>query len=156
MSLSDKVIIMNAGHVEQIGSPLEVYLTPATEFVADFIGIANILPCRVLENTGSSVTVDVLGVPCTKAVTGSALQVGEEVKIVARPESLGLGREGDIPCKVVSSIFMGESQDYVVAVGDREIKVKVYNPMIHETYHEGEEIFLNLQKDSLHLIPKKA
>ena len=156
MSLSDKVIIMNAGHVEQIGSPLEVYLTPATEFVADFIGIANILPCRVLENTGSSVTVDVLGVPCTKAVTGSALQAGEEVKIVARPESLGLGREGDIPCKVVSSIFMGESQDYVVAVGDREIKVKVYNPMIHETYHEGEEIFLNLQKDSLHLIPKKA
>ena len=156
MSLSDKVIIMNAGHVEQIGSPLEVYLTPATDFVADFIGIANILPCRVLENTGSSVTVDVLGVPCTKAVTGSALQAGEEVKIVARPESLGLGREGDIPCKVVSSIFMGESQDYVVAVGDREIKVKVYNPMIHETYHEGEEIFLNLQKDSLHLIPKKA
>ena len=155
MSLSDRVIIMNSGHVEQIGTPLEVYTTPASEFVADFIGIANILPCKVTENTGRNVTIDVLGVPCTKKAEGSRLQPGGEVKIVARPESLSLGRTGDIPCKVVSSIFMGESQDYVVNACGKDLKVKVYNPLIHETYHEGEDIFLSLQKDSLHMIPKK-
>ena len=50
---------------------------------------------------------------------------------------------------------MGESQDYVVNACGKDLKVKVYNPLIHETYHEGEDIFLSLQKDSLHMIPKK-
>ena len=126
-------------------------LVPKDDFFVTFLD----MPFKVTENTGRNVTIDVLGVPCTKKAEGSRLQPGGEVKIVARPESLSLGRTGDIPCKVVSSIFMGESQDYVVNACGKDLKVKVYNPLIHETYHEGEDIFLSLQKDSLHMIPKK-
>ena len=47
MALSDKVIIMNGGKIEQVGSPTEIYQYPASHFVADFIGSANFVPARV-------------------------------------------------------------------------------------------------------------
>lgn len=155
MSLSDKVIIMNAGKVEQIGTPREIYLHPASEFVADFIGVANILPAHVEVNDGGSVTLSLLGARFSKQVR-SQLAAGEDVKVVARPESLRLARQGALPCTVVSSIFMGESQDYVVQAGEAEIKVKVYNPGESETFREGEKISLILDENSLHVIPRQS
>src|SRR5207245_6952690 len=58
MTLADRVVIMNAGRIDQIGSPHEVYHAPKTQFVAGFIGspTMNMLPCRLVEN-GSGLTI---------------------------------------------------------------------------------------------------
>ena len=156
MSLSDKVIIMNAGNVEQIGSPQEIYTAPASEFVADFIGVANILPATVVANDGEEITVELLGIRCTKKASNPDLKAGDKIKVVARPEALSLADTGDIPCTVLSSIFMGESQDFEVEAAGETVKVKEYNPGLRPMFKEGEQVFLKVDPGSLHLIPKKA
>ena len=152
MSLSDKIIVMNKGHVEQIGSPIEIYAKPATAFVADFIGMANILPGKITACANGQTTIDMLGITCTKK-TEQELTPGTECKVITRPEGLHLARTGDVPCKVVSSVFMGESQDYVVKAGEQSIMVKVYNPVTKEIFQADEDVFLNIDKESMHVIP---
>jgi iron(III) transport system ATP-binding protein len=151
MSLSDRIIIMKAGHIEQIGTPHEVYAQPATPFVADFIGMANITPGKITAADANGVTVEYLGITSQKKNITN-LHAGDECKVVTRPEGLKLGRTGMVPCKVVSSVFMGESQDYVVDAGGNKIQVKEYNPMNKEVFAAGADAFLTIDVDSMHLI----
>jgi iron(III) transport system ATP-binding protein len=151
MSLSDRIIIMKAGHIEQIGTPHEVYAQPATPFVADFIGMANITPGKITAADANGVTVEYLGITSQKKNITN-LHAGDECKVVTRPEGLKLGRTGMVPCKVVSSVFMGESQDYVVDAGGNKIQVKEYNPINKEVFAAGADAFLTIDVDSMHLI----
>ena len=151
MSLSDLVIIMRAGNIEQIGSPKDIYAKPANEFVADFIGVANIVPARVIATFDGKTTAEVLGKQYT-ASTEAKFEGGEACKVILRPEALKLAEQGEIPVDVVSSIFMGESQDYLVKAGDINIQVKEYNPYYKKIFEPGEKAFLNIDPLSIHLI----
>src|SRR5699024_2662324 len=61
MTMSDKVIVMNEGRIEQIGSPEEIYTTPVNAFVASFIGAANLLECELIKQTEKYLNLKVLG-----------------------------------------------------------------------------------------------
>ncbi len=65
MTLSDQVVVMNQGRIEQAGPPAEVYRRPHTRFVADFIGRANFVPATVRDRRNGSLTVDALGASLT-------------------------------------------------------------------------------------------
>lgn len=151
MSLSDKVIIMHDGNIEQIGTPKEIYAKPATAFVADFIGVANIVPAKVVASINGNTTIELFGkqhvVPSDFTFEG-----GEECKVVLRPEALQLATTGDYPVEVESSVFMGESQDYVVKIGDTTLQVKEYNPYHKHTFNPGDAAFLKIDPKSMHLI----
>jgi multiple sugar transport system ATP-binding protein len=101
MTLADRVVVMNAGRIEQIGSPHEVYHTPQTRFVAGFIGspAMNMLPCRLVEN-GSGLTVrlsDWLSFPVPLSrVARYRPRVGSELIFGLRPEHIIEGR-GEVP-----------------------------------------------------------
>jgi iron(III) transport system ATP-binding protein len=72
MSLSDRIIVMKAGQVEQMGTPHEIYAQPATPFVADFIGMANITPGKVTAAiNGDQLAVEFLGITATKRTTAN-------------------------------------------------------------------------------------
>src|SRR5947209_20175484 len=101
MTLADRVVIMNGGRIDQIGTPHEVYHKPRTQFVAGFIGspTMNFLPCRLVEN-GAGLTVRlsdwlVLPVPASREARYRP-RVGHEVIFGLRPEHIREGR-GDIP-----------------------------------------------------------
>lgn len=153
MSLSDRVIIMHAGNIEQIGTPQEIYMKPASEFVADFIGIANIVPTTVLESKVGEVKVKLFDHDFTTNCD-KELPIGEGCKAVLRPEAIEIGATGEIEGKVISSIFMGESQDYVVEVQKHNLQVKAYNPTTKQVFGVGERVFLTLDKDALHVLQK--
>jgi multiple sugar transport system ATP-binding protein len=93
MTLADRVVVMNAGRIDQIGTPYEVYHTPKTQFVAGFIGspTMNLLPCRLVEN-GSGLTVrlsDWLSFPVPQARESRYRPfVGREVTFGLRPEHI--------------------------------------------------------------------
>jgi multiple sugar transport system ATP-binding protein len=93
MTLADRVVIMNAGRIDQIGSPHEVYHQPKTQFVAGFIGspTMNMLPCRLLEN-GSGLTVhlsDWLSFPVPSSRTARYRpHLGKELTFGLRPEHI--------------------------------------------------------------------
>jgi len=151
MSLSDKIIVMRHGNIEQIGTPREIYACPATPFVADFIGIANIVPAKVLERKDGITTINLLGSICSKPST-CQVESGDDCKVVLRPEGLSLGHNGEIKAVVISSIFMGESQDYTISVQGLSLEVKEYNPCNKEVFAAGSEIFLSIDKLSMHIL----
>jgi multiple sugar transport system ATP-binding protein len=100
MTLADRVVVMNAGRIEQIGTPHEVYHAPKTRFVAGFIGspAMNFLPCQLVEN-GSGLTVrlsDTLSfpVPADRA-TRYRSYIGRELLFGLRPEDI-IERRGDL------------------------------------------------------------
>ena len=101
MTLADRVVIMNGGRIDQIGTPHEVYHKPRTQFVAGFIGspTMNFLPCRLVEN-GAGLTVRLsdwlaLPVPASREARYRP-HVGHELIFGLRPEHIREGR-GDIP-----------------------------------------------------------
>ncbi len=101
MTLADRVVIMNAGRIDQIGTPYEVYHSPQTRFVAGFIGspAMNMLPCRLVEN-GSGLSVrlsDWLSLPVPPSrVARYRPRVGSELTFGLRPEHIIEGR-GEVP-----------------------------------------------------------
>ena len=115
LTMSDRIMVMHGGKIEQIGTPMELYEDPATPFVADFIGQANLI-----EGTLESVDTDGYGV---LSVAGRRLRarmgkqnppkVGEAAYLVVRPENLrpdaGSERFG---VKIVNRLFEGDRIDY--------------------------------------------
>ena len=151
MALSDQIIIMNKGVVSQIGTPQEIYYHPADEFVADFIGEANFLrgPLTsknqgkgVLSIQSSEVEVEDIG----------DFPVGKECTIVLRPEAAVLADQGQLPCKVVMSCFMGEYQNYHVMVGDTLVKITDFNPKHKKIYQVGDKAYVKFDACDVHVI----
>jgi ABC-type Fe3+/spermidine/putrescine transport system ATPase subunit len=85
MSLSDRIVVMNAGCVEQVGTPEEIYAHPASLFVAGFVGQVNALPGRVVARPGSDVTIATLGQHLTLA---SERCPADDVLVLVRPEAI--------------------------------------------------------------------
>ncbi|KAJ48910.1 iron(III) transport system ATP-binding protein [Clostridium tetanomorphum] len=153
MSMSDRVIIMNKGIIEQIGTPQEIYKNPASEFVADFIGVANIFDSFIEEIESEFVYINLFD-KRFKVKTHKQFNKKDKVKVVIRPEALSF-EEGNIEVGVKSSVFMGAYQDYNLKYGNIEIKLTDYNPLNKKVYSEGQTAFLNIDENSIHLIPVK-
>jgi spermidine/putrescine transport system ATP-binding protein len=92
MSIADRVIVMNKGHVEDIGPPSRVYLRPASLFTASFMGESNILPGEVVEATANAAWIKTAAGMLTVPVKA---KVGDTVTLSIRPEQLQIGRSGD-------------------------------------------------------------
>jgi putative spermidine/putrescine transport system ATP-binding protein len=92
LSLSDRVVVMSDGRIEQIGAPADIYNFPATRFVASFVGTLNLLDARVIE--ASTGRVSVAG---QEIRTGGAIDIGHdgsEATVAIRPEGIELGEYG--------------------------------------------------------------
>ncbi len=151
MALSDQIIIMNKGVVAQIGTPQEIYYHPANEFVADFIGEANFLRGPLTEKAGNEGTVMVNDIPVE--VTGVAnIDQGADCTLVLRPESAVLANQGQLPCKVIVSCFMGSYQNYHVMVGDTLVKITDFNPKNKRIFAVGEQAYIRFDKEIIHVL----
>lgn len=91
LELGDRIAVINLGHIEQIGTPLEVYTKPANEYVAKFLGAANVLPGEV---KGGNIEVGAAFIPFRESYDFSE---GQKVKLVFRPEDVSLTKTGDGP-----------------------------------------------------------
>ena len=151
MALSDQIIIMEKGVVAQIGTPQEIYYHPASEFVADFIGEANFLRGTLTSKNGDNGVVTVEGTP-VDVVGASEMTEGGACTLVLRPESAVLADQGQLPCKVILSCFMGSYQNYHVMVGDTLVKITDFNPKNKKIYQVGDTAWVAFEKESLHLL----
>src|ERR1700722_6582223 len=95
LSLSDRIVVMNAGEVLQVGAPEDIYHRPKTRFVAEFLGHCNILDARAVAATSAGTTELVLRANGNRiSVSGENLAAGDQVRLAVRPEALELdGRE---------------------------------------------------------------
>lgn len=147
MAISDKIIIMDKGEVAQMGTPQEIYYHPVNEFVADFIGEANFLRGKVVKDKEVEIEGNTL-----KLNDIGGKKKDDECTIVLRPEAATLADDGQLPCNVILSCFMGSYQNYHVMVGDTLVKITDFNPKNKKTYQVGDKAFVKFDVDSVHVI----
>jgi ABC-type Fe3+/spermidine/putrescine transport system ATPase subunit len=115
-SLADRIVVMNAGHVEQIGRPQMIYLQPATIFVARFLGLSNLMPGVIQRNAGKPSVRTPIGIfPVNRDLHG-------EVTVLLRPDAVQTGETG--PCRIMGTVvettFLGQTCHLVLlAAGER-------------------------------------
>lgn len=161
MSMSDRIIVMNGGHIEQAATPDVIYRQPASVFVADFIGRANFLEVTREGTPGEDrARVSVLGrsveVPC-HADAGSA----NDVVLLVRPESVKLlaagqanRTEDDHTGRVVTSVFYGDHVEYEVQTEHGLITAVASDPKFDEIHPEGADVVVTFNTESAWLLPK--
>jgi multiple sugar transport system ATP-binding protein len=165
MTLADRVVIMNGGRIEQIGTPYDVYHHPRTRFVAGFIGspTMNLLPCRLVAN-GSGLSVqlsDQLAFPVPAARTARYRpRVGEELAFGLRPEHMTEMRGESLPPERVAFEVqldvvepMGMETMVYFQVGDIEVCARV-DPIA--AGNPGEKMRLVADLNHMHLIDPRT
>ena len=138
MTMSDRVVVMSRGVIQQIGTPYEIYRNPANKMVADFIGLVNFVEGEV---QGDRVYISGTGVsfPNTSGITGSAT-------IAVRPENITMSRtSGTIEGTLVHRFYLGDAVDYRVQCNHHVIRVIVKGAELKE-FTDGEKVYLDFDK----------
>lgn len=151
MALSDQIIIMNKGVVAQIGTPDEIYYHPENEFVADFIGEANFLHGTLIKKDGDKGVADIFGNEVA-VENVEAIAQGKECSLVLRPESAVIADDGQLPCEVSLSCFMGSYQHYQAKIDDHTISITDFNPKHKKIYKEGDKAYIKFNPCDVHVL----
>ncbi|MBQ1861622.1 MAG: ABC transporter ATP-binding protein [Clostridia bacterium] len=151
MSISDQIILMKSGVIAQMGTPMEIYYHPNSEFVADFIGECNFLKGAVESVDKGEAVLNVNGHRVT-VEAGDHVAKGEQREIVLRPEAIQIGDSGLLPCTVELSCFMGSYQNYHVRVGDTLVKISDNCPVNKKIYQVGDTAWIAFDKECAHLL----
>jgi iron(III) transport system ATP-binding protein len=155
MAISDRIAVMEDGRISQIGTAEDLYRRPASAFIAQFIGRANLLTGTVVEQSGGIVTIETAGQRnafrcATPAVTGDRLCA------VLRPESISIGKAGEgMVAKVAGSTYLGDRIEYAVLLGDDALKIIRFDPPEAERFQAGEEVRVRFPWDGVQLLPAK-
>jgi putative spermidine/putrescine transport system ATP-binding protein len=128
MSLSDRIVVMNAGRIEQVGSPFQIYNHPATPFVASFIGTLNILDAALVDAEQGRLSVDGQDVFAAGPVPAVS---GPGAKLMLRPEMLSLeaGPAGSnsLAGTLSSIVFLGSIVRLGIRIGRQELFLDQFN-----------------------------
>jgi putative spermidine/putrescine transport system ATP-binding protein len=160
LSLSDRIVVMSRGEIQQIATPLDLYRHPANGFVASFIGEINRLPparCRV---EGNEMVFDIppgvsLRAPLRKDVAAGA---GSEAHLFVRPEHLTIARDGDhlpnrIGCRVVTHVYQGVHTLTRVDGPVGLLQLRVLGGSIITAAPAGSEIEVSINLDQAVILP---
>ena len=140
MVMSDRVVVMHEGVIQQIGPPTEIYHNPANRFVADFIGVANFF--EVERSDGGCVIADdprhVLPLRAPASITA------RRFNLMVRPEDIRMDRnQGDLRAMVNQKLFLGDAIIYVVNAEKTQIRVKTGSD---EHFAPGDRVYLTLKQ----------
>lgn len=155
MAISDRIVVMCRGVVQQVGSPYDIYARPANTFVADFIGRANFLPARVLRTQGTEVELELPGRKCISVPNTAGFAPGETVVVVVRPEAVDLVAEGygDLTGKVVLAHYTGSMATYRIELQSGDLfNVEVLSPQEKGFMEPGTPVGVHLHRKSIHLL----
>jgi multiple sugar transport system ATP-binding protein len=159
MTLAQTIVVLNAGRVEQVGAPLDLYHRPANRFVAGFIGSPpmNFWDGDVRDIRSDGIIVPGLGgEPIQIAAEFSTLAVGDPVTIGIRPEHIRIG-QGNSPCaqgRIELIEQLGESHLYYVrAAGDLILTVRAAGDARHCV---GDELLLRIPSDLCHIFDRSG
>lgn len=144
LTMSDTIVIMKDGLIQQIGKPKEIYDEPKNAFVADFIGDSNIYNGTIIKDK------------CVRFLDHNfealdSYPINEKVDVVVRPEDIEIVKEneGMINAHIETKVFKGVNYQYVAKVGKNEILIKST-----KDYEVGINIGLNIYKDGIHIMEK--
>ena len=152
LSMSDLIGVMNRGAVEQLGTPQQIYGSPRTSYVADFVGAANRLPTRVTAAGDGLVAADLCGarILATDARDVGTLGAGPEAILILRPENLHLTRDPrpdrqGVPATVQGRQYLGARTSYrLLLAGDVQVVADLHGPG-HDSFSPGDRVCLGIE-----------
>jgi multiple sugar transport system ATP-binding protein len=147
MTMATKIVVLNGGHIEQVGSPLDLYHHPANLFVAGFIGAPkmNMLAAQVTTLGANDVTVTVVGgIAIRVPVLPTGLRIGDQVTLGLRPEHLSIAA-GGIPGRAVVAEHLGALTFFHIDLGDGQTVIVQADGQSRTRVH-----------DQVHLTPNEA
>lgn len=109
--MADRIAVMHDGVIVQVGSPEEVYNRPASRFVADFIGEANLITCKIIDLTGNQATIDIEGFQHTLPSRGLSLG---PATLAVRPSRIVIGEDVGIAARITKATYVGVRMEYTL------------------------------------------
>ena len=141
IAVSDRILIMNQGRIEQDGTPEQVYERPISRFVAEFMGSANIIPAKRLGSDRVATDFGELGV--------ASLPAWESGHVAIRPEDIEIRHASGpnhLPGTITDRLFRGDHWELIVTLHERTLRVSTEPDQTHRV---GEAVFLELPHDDL-------
>jgi len=160
--LSDRICVMNAGRIDQVGTPEQIFEHPETHFVADFMGVGNFLPGTVTETSNAQTTVDAAG---TVVVSrgGQKLVVGAKVTAAIRAEKMTItaSRPPDGPNvlegQLESAVYQGASSSFRIAsdsiLGGLTVRTNNEAGTVAAGLQTGQTVWVTWTPDAVRLLP---
>jgi iron(III) transport system ATP-binding protein len=159
LTLADRLAVMQAGRLEQVGTPLEVYRRPTSAFVAGFLGDANFIPATLTSVGPEFCTVATALGPLTAARVADVPDKGSPVRCMIRPQALSLtSAEGNavnrIAARVERSAFLGELLQWHVAAGGDTRLLVLLLPHTADGVRAGDTVHLTVPPDQVVILSR--
>lgn len=157
MVLSDRIVVMSNGRIQQVGGAVEIYRRPANRFVADFIGRANFLPVSVLGQSGDQWRVRLDQVELlVDAAPDARFTSGDQGQLLVRPESMRLRADGpgQLTALVERTAYLGSLAEYDLQVAGQRVAAVRYDPGEADLYAVGATVNVELIEENLYLLPR--
>jgi spermidine/putrescine transport system ATP-binding protein len=157
LTMSDRIAVMSQGRVEQVGGPKEIYEEPATTYVADFLGVSNLMGAKAAGSAQGGCAVK-LGEFDLIAGKGDPSSTGD-VKVTIRPERVVLEESGStgenrVPGMVERTVYVGSIMQILVNLANgSQIQAWVPNDGVTHLYPSGTAVAVELPRDALRVLP---
>ncbi len=129
LSISDRIVVMNEGRIEQVGSPFEIYNFPQTPFVANFVGSLNTAPAEIVDPGKGELSMD--GIKFLSAAKMNGYKAGDKVRMAIRPERFSLASEGKKPnvvdARIENITFLGSVVRLSILIGNQKFNMDTFN-----------------------------
>jgi len=144
MAMSDEIIVMNKGEIQQIGKPEEIYEKPVNKFVANFIGLTNFIPCTISQDRKYLLVKDGKGSQIEYAVSE---KYKEEVMLCIRLDDVTLGpsNKGELNAQVIRATYLGSLTDYLLQLGEITVRVQSKDT----GFSKGNKVSLIIDKEKV-------
>ncbi|MBC8035933.1 MAG: ABC transporter ATP-binding protein, partial [Rhizobiales bacterium] len=154
LAMSDRIVVMNRGVVEQEGTPEDVYNAPASRFVASFLGQSNLLDGVVKSVKAGEASVALDGAAAIRAFAPQSLKSGDKVTAIVRAQKILVGAPSkganSIKGKVLTTAYLGGTASYVIEAGP--LRLNAINPIAGKVYREGETVTVNFAPEDCVLL----
>lgn len=137
MTMSDRIVLINKGEVQQVAPPQEIYSKPKNMFVANFVGKVDFITGKV---EGSKILLD----NSNNQILSNTSSFKGKVVVAIRPENAILSDDGEITGKVYSKFYLGDCNDLRVEIGNGNILRIIARASTYNTLNEGDEVKIKI------------
>jgi putative spermidine/putrescine transport system ATP-binding protein len=158
LSISDRIVVLNEGKVEQIGTPFEIYNYPRTRFVASFVGTLNLLDGKVVDPVSGKISVDGQEIAAGRAIAGAS--AGESRTVALRPEAIsfegGVASQNTLAATIEEVSFLGAIIRIRARLREAALSLDVFNNPNVPPPERGSAVTLGFTRDDLIVLEPTA
>ena len=159
LTMSDQIVVMNKGRIEQMGDPNTLYRQPGSVFVANFLGETNLLRSTVRGIEGNLASLDWNGMTITAEQGGLSPRTGDQIYVVLRPEAISCSTEepekaNKVKGRVRQRVFKGNHTSLIVEVGEGTILNALVHPSEISAIN-GEDVWIGWRPENATVIPDR-